>query len=330
MKRFRNILCVIGDEKSSKFALQRAVALAENNPANLAVINVMPPVSIGMGMPENGPISAELQKTAEQTRAQWLQSAVEPYRNQLEIHHQVLVGVQFLEIIREVLRNGHDLVIKTPESEEWLDHLFGSEDMHLLRKCPCPVWLIKPSVGDSFRRVLAAVDVIDIYPESERKPRHLLNEQVIEMASSLAISEFAELHIVHAWRAVSENALREMRVQLRGFDVDAYVAGVQQERQADLDQLLQTVRHALGADVLDYLKPQTHLVKGRARKEIPALAKKLKADLVVMGTVARTGIPGLITGNTAESILNQITCSVLAIKPPGFQTPVSLSSTSPP
>jgi nucleotide-binding universal stress UspA family protein len=54
------------------------------------------------------------------------------------------------------------------------------------------------------------------------------------------------------------------------------------------------------------------------------LAQQLEVDLVVMGTVARTGIPGLIMGNTAEAILEQLDCSVLAIKPPGFVTPVSL------
>ena len=70
---------------------------------------------------------------------------------------------------------------------------------------------------------------------------------------------------------------------------------------------------------------QTYLVKGDARKEIPLLAKKIGADLVVMGTVARTGIPGFIMGNTAETILNQINCSVLAVKPPGFITPVTLA-----
>ncbi len=57
---------------------------------------------------------------------------------------------------------------------------------------------------------------------------------------------------------------------------------------------------------------------------IAPLAAELQADLVVMGTVARTGISGLIIGNTAETILNQLTCSVLAIKPPGFNTPVTV------
>jgi nucleotide-binding universal stress UspA family protein len=91
-----------------------------------------------------------------------------------------------------------------------------------------------------------------------------------------------------------------------------------------LNAFLRAVASARGRDVLDYLKPQTHLVKGRARKEIPALAKQIEADLVVMGTVARTGVPAFIMGDTAETILNQIGCSVLAIKPPGFATPVTL------
>jgi nucleotide-binding universal stress UspA family protein len=43
-----------------------------------------------------------------------------------------------------------------------------------------------------------------------------------------------------------------------------------------------------------------------------------------MGTVARTGVAGLFIGNTAEAILEQIECSVLAVKPEGFETPVSL------
>jgi nucleotide-binding universal stress UspA family protein len=91
-----------------------------------------------------------------------------------------------------------------------------------------------------------------------------------------------------------------------------------------LNALIDEVTGNQGQAALDYLKPQIHLVKGWARKEIPALAKRIDADLVVMGTVARTGISGFLIGNTAETILNQIDCSVLAIKPPGFQTPVTL------
>ena len=106
--------------------------------------------------------------------------------------------------------------------------------------------------------------------------------------------------------------------------ITEYVEQVRQEHANSLDRLVGQVTDSASQDSLNYLKPRTHLVRGSARKEIPALAKHIEADLVVMGTVARTGIPGFIMGNTAESILNQVDCSVLAIKPPGFETPVTL------
>lgn len=43
-----------------------------------------------------------------------------------------------------------------------------------------------------------------------------------------------------------------------------------------------------------------------------------------MGTVSRTDVGGLFIGNTAEMILGRLNCSVLAVKPPAFRTPVSL------
>jgi nucleotide-binding universal stress UspA family protein len=91
-----------------------------------------------------------------------------------------------------------------------------------------------------------------------------------------------------------------------------------------MDDLIHEVTGKLGQDAVGYLEPQTHLLKGWARKEVPALATKIEADLVVMGTVGRAGIPGVFMGNTAETILNQLDCSVLAVKPPGFVTPVTL------
>jgi hypothetical protein len=43
-----------------------------------------------------------------------------------------------------------------------------------------------------------------------------------------------------------------------------------------------------------------------------------------MGTIARTGIPGVFVGNTAEKLLPHLPCSVLAIKPASFKSPVTL------
>lgn len=69
---------------------------------------------------------------------------------------------------------------------------------------------------------------------------------------------------------------------------------------------------------------QLHVVKGPAKYVVPELARELAVDIVVMGTVARTGIDGFFMGNTAESILGELDCSVLTMKPPGFSSPVTL------
>ena len=325
MKRFKNILCVVEPRELCKAALERAVMLAENNQASLTVVEIAEKVTAGIGMPDGGPISADLQAATVSEHTQGLETLVEPYRKRIGIQAKVLLGVPFLEVIREVLCNGHDLVIKTPETWDWLDRFFGSDDMHLLRKCPCPVWLIKPQAPKSYRRILAAVDVGDAYPPTKLESQRALNHQVLEMASSLAVSEFSELHVVYAWEATGESAMRDSAFMRRPkTEVDAYVEQARQHHTESMNSLLLDLASYQGRDTLDYIKPQIHLVKGWARKEIPALTKRIDADLIVMGTVARTGVPGFIMGNTAETILNQIDCSVLAIKPPGFVTPVTL------
>ena len=55
-----------------------------------------------------------------------------------------------------------------------------------------------------------------------------------------------------------------------------------------------------------------------------SFSQEVEADLVVIGTVGRTGIPGLIIGNTAENVLQTTSASVLAVKPSGFVSPVTL------
>ena len=324
MKRFKQILCVLTYGKQDQLALQRAVSLAENNNAKLTVVAVTPLVIADIEITKGDPVSTDLQETIVTVKQQELENLVQPYRERLVIHTKVLVGISFLEIIREVLRLRHDLVIKIPDTADWLGRLFGSDDMHLLRKCPCPVWLIKLETAKPYRRVLAAVDVSNEGLPDECNAKMALNRQILEMAISLALSEFAELHIVHAWEAIGESAMRGAFMHAPEEKIIVYVEQVRQQHQARFDSLIYEVTNRMGQDAVNYLKPQAHLVKGQARREIPVLAKQISCDLVVMGTVARTGIPGFIMGNTAETILNQIDCSVLAIKPPGFHTPVTI------
>ena len=75
---------------------------------------------------------------------------------------------------------------------------------------------------------------------------------------------------------------------------------------------------------LEKLKPHVHLLEGKAKDLVPELARKKDVELIILGTVARSGLPELLIGNTAENVLSQVDCSVLTVKPEGFVTPVGL------
>jgi universal stress protein E len=322
MKRFKNILYLNEPAVDQTSAVARAVSLAKNNQADLTVVDVIPTqvVTAGIGLPPGGPISDDLQVAVESDNRKALGAMVQPFRERLQIRLDVLVGKTYLEAIRAVLKNGYDLLIKPAENPSWTNRLFGSNDLHLLRKCPCPIWLMKPGEKSNYTHILAAVDFDPLAPlTSEVK----LNRKVLELAASLALSDFASLHIVHAWEALAEGMLVS-RGGASPKEIADYVEGERKRHRNGLYRLGEKLRGWIGKEAYDYLSPDFHLPEGPAKKVIAPLAAELRADLVVMGTVARTGISGLFIGNTAEAILDQLTCSVLAIKPPGFKTPVKL------
>ena len=253
-----------------------------------------------------------------------LESVIKDRREQLQpliesigaagIKAKILIvpGTPFLEIIRQVLRGQHDLVMVTAEGTDGLkERLFGSITMHLMRKCPCPVWAINPVSHKSFTRILAAID-----PESADNKHNALDKLVMDLASSLAYLEKSELHVVHAWNLPGEEQIRNRGVILQG-ELDMWLRGVRSRRQNQLDDFL---GHYSSLD----LSPRFHLIQGRAGTVISRVVQEEKIDLLVMGTVCRTGVGGFFIGNTAETVLSQVDCSVLSVKPEQFVTPVTL------
>lgn len=321
MNQFKHILYVSEPAVAQETAFARAVSLAVKNQAELTVIDVMPPPFISVDLSPEAPSGAELKANLVAERYNALQSLTEPYSQDNQITLTVVEGKCFLEVIRTVLRDGHDLVIKPAENPDFMERLFGSDDMHLLRKCPCPVWLIKADEQRDYRCIVAA---LDFDPEEPASAEQSPNLQIIEFATSLAIADFAELHFVHAWDAPGE-----MLFRVWGDDPEtstlSYTEGERARHQAVMDTLDRNLHARVGDEAYNYLSPQFHLRQGPAPRVIPDSVKQLQADLVVMGTLGRSGISGLIIGNTAEAILNQLTCSVLAIKPPGFVSPVTVA-----
>jgi nucleotide-binding universal stress UspA family protein len=222
-----------------------------------------------------------------------------------------LSGTPFVEITSEVLRERHDLVVlNAEEGVERRRWLFGSTSMHLMRKCPCSVWVMKP--GQSrFQRIMACVDPD---PETKSPQKEALDEKVLQLATSLARRESARLDIVHAWHLAGEQMLRR---RSSSESIEGWANQTEAAHRNELDQLMGRV------DVggLDF---ETHLVKGMPRDVLSSFAANHEVDLVVMGTVCRTGIAGLLIGNTAELVLQQVNCSALAVKPDGFVSPITL------
>jgi nucleotide-binding universal stress UspA family protein len=310
MKRFKNILYVAEPAVDQASAFERTASLVEKNQAKLTIIDVIPSVR------------DKFRNDTIKFRRRALESLIEPFRNRLTTRIEVLTGKTFLQVVRAVLRNSHDLVMKAAENPDYLKRPFGSDDKHLLRKCPCPVWLMKTPEKSSYKCIMAAVDFDPLEPAAAEQA---LNLKILELASSLALSDLALLHLVHAWEAYAETSI----LARSGATVESIASYLEKERtlhQRELSMLDEMLRNRIGADAYNRLVLNLHLPKGPAKKMIAMLAARLHADLVVMGTIARTGIAGLIIGNTAEAILDQLSCSVLAIKPSGFETPVKLDA----
>ena len=191
--------------------------------------------------------------------------------------------------------------------------------MGFLRQCPCPVWIVKEEIKTSSQSIIAAVDVATDYPENERSIREKLNIDVLTAATSLAGVKGCSVKVVSAWSAQFENTLRHSSFLRKSEDsVDTYIKEMESEHKKNFDAFMGVAKKALGEDVYNCIALERVSLKGKPREVLPEYAKQIGANLVVMGTVARVGIPGLIIGNTAESILNRLDQSVLAIKPEGF------------
>ena len=313
MRRFQNVLLVIEPGIDNQGAIDRAFELATSNSAALSLISVVEEAPVLMRA------APDVLQTLVAERTEELRTIAKRWIGNASVF--VPVGRPFLEIIRCVLQNGHDLVIKSQASGRKHFTTLGSMDMHVLRKCPCPVWVVRSERGGSCRRVLAAVDL-----GHEEEAATALARRVLEIATSLAHLECSELSVVYAWSLEYEEVLRSPRSGMLTIEVDRMAAEEKQVRTRDLEALVGDV---LKADKLapgdDDSGPRLIVKKGSPNEVIPDLVKQSEINVVVMGTVGRTGIPGFFIGNTAEEILAQIDCSVLAIKPPGFESPVTIT-----
>ena len=311
MKRFKNILVYAGGEVSPTAAIERAGEIAKNNKSRLTLVDVLPEEPTGPWMTLPG--RADLERMLVVARRDELEELAAPLREQgVEVETRILTGRPFVELIREVQRQKHDLVVKTAQGAGGgLGGLLGSTALHLLRKCPSPVWVVKPE--DAARgRVVAAID-----PDLHSPADDVLSRTVLELASSMARSRDCELEIVHAWRLWSESMLRSRRLNMPPEEVDKIVEKTGDEAAA-------AVQAVVGQVDLSNVRYRIRVVQGVPFEVISECTRR--ADVAVLGTLSRAGIAGVLIGNTAERVLRQVDCSVIAVKPQGFESPIQLPS----
>lgn len=309
MKRFKNILVgvdlssvdrLVGDGvgPTTQSAIDRALELATQNSARVTLAYALDVSERARFLLEH----AEEESQGLRAQAQAALTKLEqPFRNAgVEIDQHVSIGPSWLELIYQVLRGNHDLVIIGARNASAIERFFlGTTGIKLLRKCPCPVWVVKDHEQHKIDSVLVANDLSP------------LSNQAMELGSSLADTHNAKLHVLHVLEQPGEDATLATVVATKS-DQDDFRAVAEQEVQAQLSR------------VAPASPPEVQIVEGVADAALSHYLRQHEIDLVVMGTISRTGIPGLMIGNTAERLLPYLECSILAIKPEGFASPIQL------
>lgn len=309
MKQFKNILLIgpVGRQ-----VIAQAKELLTSRQSKMTLMSLAPQLESAEIETKAGK-RVDLQTLLEQDLKTDLDEASEPLvKEGVRIRTRVVAASHpFVEVIRQVVGEKHDLVIMLADGVGGVrEQLFGTLSMHLMRKCPCPVWVMKPSRRTRLRNVFAAVD-----PDPENSVRDQLNVEILDRATTIAQNHSAKLHIVHGWSTIGDQVTRSRRWMSKS-EIRLHVEKVADAHRSRLNQLL---------DAHTGNSPIVHMLQGRPGEVIPEAISQHHGDLLVMGTVCRTGIPGFFIGNTAETILSQVDCSVLTVKPKDFSTPVRLT-----
>ncbi|HVV99197.1 MAG TPA: universal stress protein [Planctomycetaceae bacterium] len=318
MPSFRKILVGVdlshGDRLASKDlpapmreAVRRGIWLAERGRGEVtfvSVFNVSANTLVQLEDEHRKHLHSQFEKVAEEVLAELIREAE---AKGVRAQSKLAFGDPSVEITREVLREKHDmLVLAARESSALRRMLFGGAALRLFRKCPCPVWVARHADDNDLHNVLVATDLSET------------GQDALRAGVTIAQESGARLHVLHVvespidqgWAStlpeetaskyheqVHSSAREELREQLDRTDYRAIPAGVEV-----------SVSDSYGGPdtaILDYIQER-------------------RIDLLVMGTSGRSGVSALFMGNTAERLIPEVPCSVLMLKPHGFESPIKL------
>ena len=145
---------------------------------------------------------------------------------------------------------------------------------------------------ENYKTILIAVDLTKEAHNVARRGKNIAQNALQNTAE-------CKVHMIHVIEPLSY-----------AYGSEAYIgyADLEAERREQAEAQLQkfAARYQVTA-------AQVHLEVGSAASAIHALAEKLKADLIVIGSHGRSGL-ALLLGSTANSVLHGAKCDVLAVR----------------
>jgi len=303
MPDITSILIDIDASAADHPALAQAASLAARSRSALKIVDVLPWV------PEAARqfVTEDIEDELVAHRRETLEDLAVGIRD-VAVSTELLRGRQGTALVREVVDGRHQLLVRSHDRHADAEpRPFGAVDMELLRHCPCPVWLVGRQPLHDPWRILAAV-----HASPDDDGEQPLNATILEWALMLQGFGQAQLTILQAWTPYGASLLQPRMAP------DAFERFVQATGRAEYESLMQCLRPF--SDRLSGVAVE--LVHGEPEDAIVRFVDSHGIDIVVMGTIARTGIAGLVMGNTAERVLQRLRGSVLAVKPPGFEAPV--------
>lgn len=303
---FERILVAIADPSArSNKAVRRAGALAHKTGASIVLVNAMPSaISLGVAHAESERFT---RLEAEENRRLLERTANRLRREEIIVETHVETGYPAHEaILRQVRLTQADLLIIEARKHNLFARLFLTQtDFELIRRCPVPLLVVKGRAAWRRPRILAALDPF----HANDKPSELDGE-IVAAAEAVAALEGGSVHAAHIYRPV-------MRV-IPGMEMDpAMVATITAQEKAYGSAVRKQFLDAIGRSGI--ARSRGHLLCGEPAIELPVVARSIRAGLVVMGAVSRSGLKRIFIGSTAEQVLDSLQCDVLIVKPPNRQ-----------
>ncbi|GAW97275.1 MULTISPECIES: universal stress protein UspE [Colwellia] len=314
MDMYQNILVVIDPTTEEQKALKRAIDLAErihtarpDQQINITAFFSIFDFSYEMTTILSSVDRDNMRQMVIKERQVWLDDIISATNCKMKITSQVVWHNRpFEAIIKQVIAHNYDLVIKgTHQHDKFKSVVFTPTDWHILRKCPCPVLLVKEHEWPLQGNILAAVNV------GSDETEHLsLNNTITTQAKNLAQLITANVHLVNSYPGTPVN----IAIEIPEFDASEYNSTMQAHHQEAMRQHANSFAIPLA---------NTYVEEGLPESVIEQVALKIDAELVILGTVGRTGISAALIGNTAEHVIDQLNCDVLALKPDGYVSPLA-------